>query len=156
MTKSGSELGWALESEIGLSVGMVLEETVGYTIVYSIIMLVGFVLGNYFGTWEGYLVSFSLGTLSGLIIGTVEGYLVGLSLILPLGSSLESTNYGNDIYGILLGMPLRLWFGSESLRCVCFCCHLTGSCESNFWGVGISCVPPYGDIITYNTNLVSF
>ena len=54
------------------------------------------------------------------MIGTREGYLFGLSLGLTLGTALEPTNPGSDLPVTLLGVPIRLWFGSEVVRCLCF------------------------------------
>ena len=39
------------------------------------------------------------------MIGTWEGYLVGLSLVIQLGSPLDSPNPGSDLPGMLLGAP---------------------------------------------------
>ena len=125
--------------EPGLPVGMVLGSLVGFPLGYPINMLLGLSLFNSFGIWEGYLVEVSINTLVGLMIGTGERSLVVLSLELPRVSPLESPNPGADLSGTLLGSPLGLWFGSEV-----------------FWEVGISCVPPYGALITYKMTSVRY
>ena len=117
---SGSELGWTLVFDLGLSVGMVLVAPVGSLLEYPINKLLGLENFNSFGTWEVYLVGFSLLPLAILVIGTVGGYLVGLSLVLPLGSPLESPNPGTDLPGTLLGVPLGLRFESETVSCMCY------------------------------------
>ena len=92
MISSGYDLGWSLGFELGFPVIMVIGELVGYQLEDSISVLIFLALGTYCGTWEVYLVIVSLGTLYVLIIGAVEGYLVGLTLVLTLGSPLESPN----------------------------------------------------------------
>ena len=119
-------------------------------------MLLGLSLGNYFGTWEGTLVEVSLGTLAGLMIGIWEGYLVGLSLGLTIGSPIESLNPGADLHSTLLSVNLQLWFGSGAVRCRCCCCRLTNSRKATWWGVGISCVPPCGVLVTSNINYIRY
>ena len=71
---------------------------------------------------------------------------------IPLGYPLESSNHGSDLPIMLLGASLGLWFGSEAVICLCCCCGLMDCNDANCWGVGISCVPPYGFIITYKMN----
>ena len=90
------------------------------------------------------------------MIVTVEGSLVVLSLLLPLVYPLESPNHGAELPGILLGAPLGLWFFSEAVRCICCWFCLTDFREDTCWGVGISCVPPYGALIKSNMNLVRY
>ena len=92
----------------------------------------------------------------GLMIGTGEGYLVGLSLGFTLGSPLKSPNHGAELPGMLLVATLRLWFGSELVRCSCCCHHLTDERKANFWGLGIYCITTSGDLITYNKNSVRY
>ena len=77
---SGSELGWTLVFDLGLSVGMVLVAPVGSLLGYPINKLLGLENFNSFGTWEVYLVGFSFGQLYGLMILSEELYLFGLSL----------------------------------------------------------------------------
>ena len=156
MRTSGSGLGWDLVFELGLSVGMVLVEPVGSTHGYSINMFLGLELCNYFGRWGGSLFGVSFGTPAVLMIGTREGYLVGLSLGISLVSSLESPNPGADLPGTLLGTPLGLWFGSEAVRCLCFCLGLMDFHEATCWGVDISCVPISGAFITSKMNSIRY
>ena len=70
----GSELGWALGFELGLSDGMVLGAIFQSSIGYSINMFPVLEICHYFGTWEGYLVGFSIGRMAGLMIGTGEWF----------------------------------------------------------------------------------
>ena len=109
---SGSELGWALRSELDFSVGVVLGATAGSSQEYFIIMLLGLSLRNNFGTWEGDLVGFPLDTLGVLIIGTGEGLLVSWSLGLPLGSPFESTNT-RDLFSSFFRSPTGMIFGTS-------------------------------------------
>ena len=67
------------------------------------------------------MVGVSLGTLSGLMIGTGEGYFVGLSLGVTLGSPIGSPNPESDLPGMLMGVNIDLWFGSEAAMCLCCC-----------------------------------
>ena len=76
----GSDLGWDLIFELGLSVVMVLGAPFRYPIGYSIDTLLVLALGNQFETWEESLVGVLIATLAGLMIGNGEGSLVGLSL----------------------------------------------------------------------------
>ena len=134
--------------ELGLSVGMVLVVPVGYPLGYSINMLLGLSLVNYFGTYEGYLFRSLLCTLAGLILDTVERYLVGLSLRITIGYPLEYLNLGYFLSVTLMGVPLWLWFVSESVRCHCCFRCLTDFCKAPFCGeVVIYCVPTSVDII---------
>ena len=110
---------------------MVLVAPVGYPVRYSIKKFPGFVIDNYFGTLEGNLVVVSLDKLSGLVVGTVEGYLVILLLVLLLGFPFYSPNTGADLPGMLLGYNLDLWFGSEVVRCLCYCLRLMDSHKNN-------------------------
>ena len=132
-----SELGWYLGFELSLSLVMVLVTPVGYPLGYYINVLLVLALFDSFGIWEGYLVGFSLGILSGLMIFTGEVYLVGLSLVLLLRSPLDSPNPITELTVMLLGAPLGMWFVSYMVL-----------------GVGISCVPPSGYVITYKMNSV--
>ena len=116
--------GWYLGFDLRFSVVVVMGAPLSPPLVYSMNMLIGLVLINSFGKWEGLFVEVSLGTPDRLMIGTVEGYLIGLSLVISLGSPLESPNPGSDLPGILLGAHLGLWFGSEAARFLCFCCRL--------------------------------
>ena len=97
-------------------------------------MLLGLDIFNSFVTWEVYLVGVSLVPLDLLIIVTGEGYLVVLSLVIPLGYLLEYTNPGADLPSTLMGAPLRLWFGSEAVRCLCCFRRLMDFHEANLWG----------------------
>ena len=119
-------------------------------------MFLELALGNSFGTWYGYLVGVSLDKLARLMIVTGEGFLVGLSLGLPLGSPLKSTNIGADLPIKILGAPLRLSFGYSAFRCWCCCRCLIYFCKATCWGVGTSCLPPYGAFITSNINSVRY
>ena len=58
------------------------------------------------------MVGVSLDTLDGFMIGTGEVYFVGLSLVLSLGSPLDSLNPRSDMSGKLMGSPLGFCFGS--------------------------------------------
>ena len=79
--------------------------------------VLGLELGTFNGTWERSLVGVSPGTLGDLVIGTWEGSLVSLSLIIPIGSPIESSNCVSVMPVMLLGAPLGLWFVSESFWC---------------------------------------
>ena len=68
LRNSGSELGWALGSEFGFSVDIVMGAPVGSPLGYSINTLLGLELCNYFGTWEGFYLSFSVSLTEGIII----------------------------------------------------------------------------------------
>ena len=81
----------------------------------------------------------SLEPLDGFIIGAGKGCLVGLSLVLPLGSPLDSQNPVSDIPVTLMVAPLGLCFGSDIV-----------------WGLGISCVPPSGYFITSKMSSISY
>ena len=59
------------------------------------------------------------------MIGTGEGSLVGLSLRLPPVSPLEYTNLVSGLPGMLLGVPLELWFVSEAFKYWCSSHRLT-------------------------------
>ena len=135
---------------------MVLGAHLGYPLEYSIIIFLGLSIWNSFVAWEESLVGVSLGILAGFMIGTGEGYLVGLSLGLPLGYPLDSPNSGAGIPGMLMGVPLGLWFGYEESRCLCSWLHLMDFHESNWWEVCISCVFPSGAFITSKINSVMY
>ena len=81
----------------------------------------------------------SLGPMAGFVIGTGEVYLVGLSLGFPLGYPLDYPNPGAELSGTLLVASLGLWFFSDMV-----------------WGVGISCVPPFGSFIASKMNSVRY
>ena len=151
-----SDFVWGLLFELVFLVDMMMVAPIGYPLEDSISILLGLALGNYFDAWEGYFVGFSLVSLAELVIGDVEVYLVGLSLVLPLGSPLESPNPGADFTGMLIGELLGLWFGYEVCRYSCFCHRLMDFLEANFWGVGVYCVPPSGPPITSNINSVIY
>ena len=116
-----------------------LRVSVGYPLGYSINMFLGLALGNYFGPLEGYLVGVSIVPLYVLMIVTGEEYFVVLILVIPRVSQLEAPNPIAELPGTLMDAPLGLWF----LSCA-------------VWGVGISCVPPYGDLITSNMTSVRY
>ena len=105
---SGSELVWDLGFELGSPVDMVLGVYVRSPLRYSINMLFGLEFFNCLCTSEESLVRFLLVPLSGLMISIIE-ILTGL----PLVYSLEYTNPGYYLPGMLLGAPLRLWFLSD-------------------------------------------
>ena len=102
---SGSELVWDLGFELGSPVDMVLGVYVRSPLRYSINMLFGLEFFNCLCTSEESLVRFLLVPLSGLMISIIE-ILTGL----PLVYSLEYTNPGYYLPGMLLGAPLRFWF----------------------------------------------
>ena len=135
---------------------MVLIEPVGHPLGDLVRIFLDLALVNSFNTWEVFLVGVSLGSLGGFMIGNEKGYLVCLSLGLPLVSPVEYRNPGDVLPGTLLGGPLGLWFGSESVRFKYSCRRLTDLCESNFVGVDISCDPPSGALFKYNMNSVSY
>ena len=85
------------------------------------------------------MVGLSLGPMAGLMIGAGEGSVVGLSLVFPLGYPLDSPNPGSELSGTLLVAYLGLWFFYDVI-----------------WGVGISCVPPYGSFIASKMNSVRY
>ena len=81
----------------------------------------------------------SLCPLSGFIIFTREVSLVGFSLVLSLGSPLESPNPGSDLSSTLLREPFGLWFGSDVE-----------------WGIVIYFISPSRTFITSNINSVRY
>ena len=98
----------------------------------------------------------SLGTLVGLIIGTGEEALVGSSLVLLLGYPLEYPNIRAELPVIMMGASLGLWFCYEAVRCQCLFRRLTDFHEATFWGLVMYFVTPYGVLITYNMNSLSY
>ena len=119
--------------EICLSVGMVMVSPVKYPLEDSIGMLIWLLLRNSFSTYEVSLVGISLEVRNSFIIGTWEGSLVGWSLVLTLGSSLESPNH-RDVFGslfeyltvMMLGMYLGHTLG-YFLKSIWYI-NLCGSC----------------------------
>ena len=129
MRKYWSEIGWDLGFELGLPVVMVLVTPFWSPLGYPINLLLGLAIDNSFIPWGGYLVGVSLGTMNDLVVFTGEGFLVGLSLVLPLGSPLDSTNTGltDIILGVSLGNPPGYLLGSI---CNINCCGpWLGSCR---------------------------
>ena len=74
----GYDIGWDMGFEFVFSVDIVLGETVGSPLVYSINMLLGLVIFNYFCTWGIYLLGVSLGIMAIFIFVTGGLSLVGL------------------------------------------------------------------------------
>ena len=112
----------------------------------------------------GWVLVFKIGLSAEMVLVAFVGYILrysinmflGLSLVLPLGSPLDSPNTGADMHSKFLGTPLGLYFGSEVSRCMCYCRCLMDFHKATCWVVFISCVPSYGAFITSKINSVRY